>query len=588
MPSEYKEKKVIEKAGVKNGVEVTEDSIFIDKERLSKEYSEDLYLRDNTDSSAYNQIGLQGFRAQDNLFANESMYFKYAIEREYQRFLYPIESLTTNKDYLKFVSLTKKYNKDLEQANKIAYEKYLNQRALINSFNRQAIMGLPNNSYTDMVLNMIEEFPNLKNKYPILAQLTKPKVKSGESVLSLNDIKMLKDPQLAEVYYTNIKDLANIDVVKSTDTEDNKRISKLFSLLPNMMIYQHGIGYSKYGFVETLPYEDYIGVMQNAADIFKTNNLNEATLDLIYKRLIDSKGAFKNYVSEPTLYRNGLSRVQSEELVPEILAADSPEIQALLALVPGGPISEETPTQPSTNVKEGVQDVFNSTPELALIGTQEQYSRYLNSVFPQSKVKDILYRGSQNPNKIEATDIDPEQGSGAKNLGKGIYLAKDKSFADKYSGEQGRTSAFISNVPDFHITALQKNWDRGYRSAANITVRQFTDVTSNAVINFDGIDTDQYTDDFNMYGGRYTGSVDENGFPTYQKNNKVVPTWNQLAVNSNSQVLALGSNQDIENFKNFVSNQPEMKRDTPIQPEVSNENKPEGLPGIPRTSSSCK
>jgi len=355
MPSEYKEKKVIEKAGVKNGVEVTEDSIFIDKERLSKEYSEGLYLRDNTDSSAYNQIGLQGFRAQDNLFANESMYFKYAIEREYQRFLYPIESLTTNKDYLKFVSLTKKYNKDLEQANKIAYEKYLNQRALINSFNRQAIMGLPNNSYTDMVLNMIEEFPNLKNKYPILAQLTKPKVKSGESVLSLNDIKMLKDPQLAEVYYTNIKDLANIDVVKSTDGEDNKRISKLFSLLPNMMIYQHGIGYSKYGFVEALPYEDYIGVMQNAADIFKTNNLNEATLDLIYKRLIDSKGAFKNYVSEPTLYRNGLSRVQSEELVPEILAADSPEIQALLALVPGGPISEETseeteidPTEPET------------------------------------------------------------------------------------------------------------------------------------------------------------------------------------------------------------------------------------------------
>jgi hypothetical protein len=33
---------------------------------------------------------------------------------------------------------------------------------------------------------------------------------------------------------------------------------------------------------------------------------------------------------------------------------------------------------------------------------------------------------------------------------------------------------------------------------------------------------------------------------------------------------------------------PEMKRDTPIQPEVSNQIQPEGLPGIPRTSSSCK
>ena len=744
MPSEYKEMKVVEKSGVKNGVEVIDNTIYIDKARLEKEYAEELYLRDDVSSEGYKQQGLQGFRREDALFPNESMYVKYAIEREYQRSLYPLDTLQTNKDYLKFKKLTEKYVKDPQEASRIAYERYLNQRALINSFNREAVMGLPNNSYTDLVLDMIAEFPNLKSKYPILAQLTKPKVKSGESVLTLNDIKMLKDSQLVEIYYNNIKELADIDVIKTTNKEDNKRISKLFSLLPNMIIYQHGMGYSKYGFTEALPYEDYIGVMQNAADIFLTKNLNEATLDLIYQKMMASKSSFKNYVSEPKVYRSGLSKAQAEELVPEILAADSPEILALLSRVPGAqteqptqpstsvkreytpenittlkpnevfvfgsntegrhgkgaaktavdnfgakygqaegpqgqsyaivtknlkegdrsnnldskseynaldyidkqigdfiayatknpnkkfyvtklgtmlagwttkeigeiwnnqgiipnniilpkefedfvdPGNREISTQSSTSVKEGVSELFESNPELANIGTQEQYSKYLNSVFPQSKVKDILYRGSQNSNKIEATDIDPMQGTGAKNLGNGIYLAKDKSFADKYSGEQGRTSAFITNVPDFHITALQKNWDRGFMSAGNITVRQFTDATSDTVINFDGIDTDQYKDDFNMYGGKYTGAVDENGFPTYQKNNKVVPTWNQLALNSNSQALVLGGKQDIEGFKEFVSNQPEMKRDTPIQPEVSDENAPEGLPGIPRSSSSCK
>jgi exodeoxyribonuclease-5 len=49
----------------------------------------------------------------------------------------------------------------------------------------------------------------------------------------------------------------------------------------------------------------------------------------------------------------------------------------------------------STQVKEGVQELFNSNPELANIGTQEQYSQYLDTIFPDSKVKDIVYRGGE-------------------------------------------------------------------------------------------------------------------------------------------------------------------------------------------------
>ena len=35
-----------------------------------------------------------------------------------------------------------------------------------------------------------------------------------------------------------------------------------------MMMYQHGIGYSKYGFTKALPYEGFLGVMQTASEIF--------------------------------------------------------------------------------------------------------------------------------------------------------------------------------------------------------------------------------------------------------------------------------------------------------------------------------
>ena len=50
------------------------------------------------------------------------------------------------------------------------------------------------------------------------------------------------------------------------------------------------------------------------------------------------------------------------------------------------PESEYTP-----QIKPGVEELFESNPELASIGTAEQYSQYLDSVFPDSKVKDIVY-----------------------------------------------------------------------------------------------------------------------------------------------------------------------------------------------------
>jgi predicted NAD-dependent protein-ADP-ribosyltransferase YbiA (DUF1768 family) len=67
--------------------------------------------------------------------------------------------------------------------------------------------------------------------------------------------------------------------------------------------------------------------------------------------------------------------------------------------MPTAPAKIETEsTQPQAGVKPGVSELFNSTPELAAIGTPEQYSQYLDTIFPDSKVKDIVYHGSKAPN----------------------------------------------------------------------------------------------------------------------------------------------------------------------------------------------
>lgn len=47
--------------------------------------------------------------------------------------------------------------------------------------------------------------------------------------------------------------------------------------------------------------------------------------------------------------------------------------------------------QEKPKIKEGVDFVFEQNPELEKIGSKEKYSEYLDTVFPESKVRGIVY-----------------------------------------------------------------------------------------------------------------------------------------------------------------------------------------------------
>jgi hypothetical protein len=350
MPESYKEMPIVEKAGIKNGAEIIEGTLYVDKNKLANEYNGKMYLRGNTSPLAYSQNGLRGFGTVEGLFPNESTYFKYVFERERQRDMYPLESVQNNKDYTRL--------KELIKDEKQAYEAYLNQRALINAFNRKALMDLDGQSYTDLVLNMIEDYPSLSRKYSILTQFTKPKIATGEEVLSLNDTAALKDAEIAEIYHQNLKDLADETVKKVSDPEDNKRISKLFSMLPLVAIYQHGIGYSKYGFNKALPYEGFVGVMQSASEIFMKNQLNNASLDTVYEKLMDPKNKnFKDFVVSVKTYNSPVASAPVEDTISE------EEAGALLERLGVQSVEEAETTVPAVTEEPSNQEQIDSLRE---------------------------------------------------------------------------------------------------------------------------------------------------------------------------------------------------------------------------------
>ncbi len=573
MPTEYKEKTISDKAGVKNGAVVEGKKLYVDKARLAKEYAEQLYTQENTTEESYDKLGLTAFPAAYNMFPNESTYFKYVFEREYQRSLYPIESLETNKDFKRLVEELKDKNK--------AYEKYLSDRALIHSFNRKAIMEIPTGSYTDKVLDMVEEFPQLKAKYPILSQLTKAKVKTKVQVLTLNDVKMMKDGQLAEIYHQNLKDLGDATVTKLTNTEDNKRLSKLFSLLPMMMIYQHGMGYSTYGFTEALPYEDYMGVMQTASEIFMKNNMNGVTFDRIFDRLVSNAyGSFKDYVTDPADYKQiargkGSKATGVEE--GEVLEASNPLVQALLARAQKIDDKEVGDTEEDTEEEA----TYNYNPSNVSEEIRNNNKKYVLDTFgtPTS----IKFISEKNNNGYQ---FDFNDGTTILTTANGKALSipnmneKIVELSKKDAGYDIKTLIGLNKIVEENKSAEFQRIDTNIvNEAASITnSKNLTELSGKLLIAIQSSQSD--TEEVKQFSANAWDAI----YSVIMKMAKLDPNnynYEEGVFLNDEDLSTLETAVKIYKFKNNI-------KDTYVTGITTNTNAPEGLPQIGRTSTNCQ
>ena len=301
---------------IPGGVEINSEKeiITINPGMLSDDYDYGYYLRSSTAEKAYTNRGLTSFTEENDPFVSESgirnkksSFFKYSIERAITKLKNPIELVKDNKEYkrIKAGGLTPER----------AYEEFLTKRALINAFNRKFLMQMETYSFSQTILDVIKDFPSLKVKYPVLQQLTPADTIGDDKVLTLAD-KNRVEGDLASSYYHNLKELADVNIKKvstgnaKADKKDNAYISKLFKMFPLVMLYQHGIGYSKNGFNAALPFQDFTDIMQDASNSFMQNQLNDNTLEIIYGRLL-SKDKYKDYVVSEEEY-NGYNKADKE------------------------------------------------------------------------------------------------------------------------------------------------------------------------------------------------------------------------------------------------------------------------------------
>ncbi len=200
------------------------------------------------------------------------------------------------------------------------------------------------------------------------------------------------------------------------------------------------------------------------------------------------------------------------------------------------PTLKELGVEERVSVKLGVAEIFESNPELATIGTLELYSQYLDTIFPNSKEKDIFYHGLP------------------------FIENKDDFFRDSEDdGSVGRDNEVNIRLWNYFF----KNRDRA---------RDYGDQQYAVILNFSA--------DFDSKELAYKAN------PTFLTNDSAIVIaqgGDEYVVKSKKQIHILGSKQDIEGFKKFAQgksrkaslSKPEYRKDVTKSLESLNVNYPD-------------
>jgi len=126
-----------------------------------------------------------------------------------------------------------------------------------------------------------------------------------------------------------------------------------------------------------------------------------------------------------------------------------------------------------SNVKSGVGKLFESNPELSNVGTQEQYSAYLDSIFPDSQLKDIVYHGTHTKfNKFDKSLVGSKTRADIK--GKGFFFSNSSAIAQGY-----KQSLDKSNVYNDVLFYYYFKKDLGSNNINTITQQDFQNIVLN-------------------------------------------------------------------------------------------------------------
>ena len=200
-------------------------------------------------------------------------------------------------------------------------------------------------------------------------------------------------------------------------------------------------------------------------------------------------------------------------------------------------------------VAKGVQELFVSNPGLNAVGTPQQYSAYLDSIFPDSQVKDIVYHdGGQGKIKEEGFRKDMIGIADGGVLGDGFYFYVDRN--KRYDDWRSDTESVLLNITN--LSTRKDIIDQSSYVGQKPTIG--SSLYEMALSELSGIPHDSKRQNPSGLHGKYIGNYSEqlakigiDGLTGPRGGNT------EIVVFEPEQIHILGSQKDIAGFKKFVA-----------------------------------
>ena len=239
-----------------------------------------------------------------------------------------------------------------------------------NEIDFESMLGSDLDSFNTKFFDLMKELPeSLKLQYSILTQLRPENVKD-KRIITLNNRKNVKG-DLATTYYQELKALSNPSISKVTDPIMNQYISQMFDLFTLVSVYQNGMGYSDYGFIQSIPFDEIAVIMQKNSKEY-LDKLDPAELNRIANILL-SKDKFKNYgpAGTQSLETDDITQgPQAPVTLPDSEIPDMPEDTR--------PVTQEDIAQGRTISKR----ILGSKQEQPSSSFSENIKKFVNSIYP--------------------------------------------------------------------------------------------------------------------------------------------------------------------------------------------------------------
>jgi hypothetical protein len=306
--------------------DVNTNVMYLDQNQIELEFYNKDWLTGSKSKTSYEKKGL--YPLQPGHFTRNSStgleeYTRFVLEREYLRSVYPMENISKTDEFKKeFQNINKTAisGSDTEHR-RLAYEKILAIKALDNTLNPYNLFNDKNNAYAIRYNAIRNDYEKELSNYSILQRLKIDTTKDN-SMFNLymddKDINTFK----ADNYSKQLEQLADRNVMKVSNKDENNRISDFFSKMTFIAMMQAGINKSKYNFLGITDFEKFVGIMNTETKNF-INSDNKLNILVDYASKFESQNSitnssrarFKDYISKLDLNTAMKSKAQESEAI---------------------------------------------------------------------------------------------------------------------------------------------------------------------------------------------------------------------------------------------------------------------------------